>query len=499
MYERKALITIMAGIGLQCLPNLPLAAAEAATAAPAVTVVTAVTDVTATFDLDTGLLTLPDVETGNASYKATLALVPLGTSPVGSGFELRSVEPSAAQATSPASFDRATGLVLLPAVNLVRDGTVVETISAEMDLVAGSNPLRFSVASVTESGETIFRHATFGDERHWTDTLRMHEVISSMVSPMTALAVGLKVDSEALPPGILDTVDLNDPATTVALLELDAVVGLRGTVVDGELVEVGVTCALCHSDVDDSVLDGIGKRLDGYANRDLDPGAILALSPAFADAESQEVLLSWGPGFYDPRFNQDGINHPVLIPPIYGLEGVPLETYTGDGPISYWNSYVAVTQMGAKGSFFDPRLDIAVNRRADLLTARLPALFAYQVSLPAPQPPAGSFDAAAAARGELVFSGAGNCASCHAGPHFTDAGQRLHSAAEVGMEPLTAERSATGFYRTTPLRALWQHPPYFHDGSAATLHDVVQHYDTHFDLGLTQAQQADLVEYLKSL
>ncbi|MEY4640055.1 MAG: hypothetical protein RLZZ227_49 [Pseudomonadota bacterium] len=316
---------------------------------------------------------------------------------------------------------------------------------------------------------------------------------------MTALSVGLKVDAEALPPGILGTVDLNDPATTVALLGMNAVVGLHGTVVDGKLVKVGATCALCHSDVDDSVMEGIGRRLDGYANRDLDPGAILALSPAFADAQSQAVLKSWGPGFYDPRFNQDGINHPVLIPPIYGLDGVPLETYTGDGPISYWNSYVAVTQMGAKGPFFDPRLGIAVNRRPDMLTARLPALFAYQVSIPAPPPPQGSYDTAAAARGQLVFTGPGNCASCHSGPRFTDAGLRLHSAEEVGMEPLTAERSATGNYRTTPLRALWQHAPYFHDGSAATLNDVVQHYNSHFSLGLTASQQADLVEYLKSL
>lgn len=354
-------------------------------------------------------------------------------------------------------------------------------------------------ATGSKDGQEVFRHDAFGDERFWTDELRMNEVIQSSVSPMTALGVGLKVDADALPEGLLESADLEDPATTVALLDLDAVVGLRGTVEDGELVRVGVTCALCHSDVDDSVTEGIGSRLDGYANRDLDPGAILALSPAFDDEETQAVLTSWGPGRYDPRFNIDGINHPVLIPPIYGLEGVALETYTGDGPISYWNSYVAVTQMGAQGQFVDPRIGVEVIRTPDLVTPQLTALYEYQVSLEAPAPPAGSFDEAAANRGRQIFEDEADCARCHAGPRFTDAPRSLYTPEEVGQEPLTAERSATGFYRTTPLRALWQHPPYFHDGSAETLEDVVEHYDSHFSLGLSDSQKEDLVEYLKSL
>ena len=353
---------------------------------------------------------------------------------------------------------------------------------------------------VMQDGRQIFRHDTFGDERFWTDQLRMHEVIAAAVDPMTALGAGLKVDSEALPEGILASADLTDPATTVALLELGAVVGVEAEVVDGELMRVGITCALCHSDVDDSVMEGIGKRLDGYANRDLDPGLILSLSPMFADdPDTKAVLTSWGKGRYDARWNQDGINAPVLIPPIYGLADVPLETYTGDGPVSYWNSYVAVTQMGGQGQFFDPRIDVAVIQMPDRVTPQLPALYDYEVSLAAPEPPAGSFDAQAALRGKDVFEGKGECVTCHSGPTYSDAADRLHAPEETGMEPLHAERSATGKYRTTPLRALFQHPPYFHDGSAATLADVVAHYDTELNLSLNEAEKADLVEYLKSL
>lgn len=348
-------------------------------------------------------------------------------------------------------------------------------------------------------GQQVFRHDTFGNEVVWTDQLRMHEVIASGVSPVTALSVGLKVDSDALPEGISESADLEDPATTVALLELGAVVGLEATVEDGELKRVGITCALCHSTVDDSVIPGIGKRVDGSANRELNPGAILALSPVFADEEAQAALLSWGPGRYDPRFNQDGISDPVLIPPVYGLDGVPLATYTGDGTISYWNAYVAVTQMGGQGTFVDPRIGIEVIHEPDLVTPKLTALYEYQISLQPPAPPADSFDVDAAARGKELFEGAASCSTCHSGPHLTDAGQRLHTPESLGMDPTTAERSATGLYRTAPLRALWHRAPYFHDGSAATLPDVVDHYDNHLELDLTNEQKDDLVEYLKSL
>ena len=349
------------------------------------------------------------------------------------------------------------------------------------------------------TGREIFRFDTFGNERFWTDTLRMHEVIQSSVDPLTALAVGLKVDADALPPGILTQVDLTDPATTVALLELGAVVGLKAQVENGTIRRVGVTCALCHSDVDDSVQEGIGRRLDGYPNRDLDPGRILSLSPALQDPAVQAVLTSWGPGRYDAYWNHDGINDPTVIPPAYGLDGVPVETFTGEGPVSYWNAYVAVTQMHSQGSFFDPELGIDIRATPDLVTPKLPDLQAYQLTLPAPAPPAGSFDADAAARGAEVFSSQATCAECHAPPTFTDAGERVHAPSETGMDPVLAGRGTTDGYRTTPLRGAWQHPPYFHDGSAATLAEVVEHYDDFLGLGLSAEQKADLVEFLKSL
>ncbi len=345
-------------------------------------------------------------------------------------------------------------------------------------------------------GQAIFRHDTFGDEEKWTGQLRLHEVIARAVDPKTALKVGLKVDAEVLPPGILEKVDLSSPATTVALLKLGAVVGVEGKVDDQDnLVSVGVTCALCHSTVDDSVAPGIGKRLDGWPNRDLDVGSIIALSPAVPDAE-KKVLRAWGKGRYDPRRNIDKANGPVLIPPAYGLKGVAAETYTGDGPVSYWNAYVAITQMGGKGKFDDERIHVAVDASPDLVTPRLPALRDYQLSLPAPTPPAGSFDAVAAEKGRAVFDRA--CASCHEGSDYTDS-PKLHAPEETGMNAAYAARSATKQYRATPLRGLWQHPPYFHDGSAATLADVVKHYDARLKLELTRAQKKDLVEFLKSI
>ncbi len=335
-------------------------------------------------------------------------------------------------------------------------------------------------AQPADTGQFIFRFDTFGDEQLWTDVLRIHEVIQSSMSPATALAVGLKVDSMALPPDFLATHSLADPATTVELIRLNAVVGLVGTVRGHTLKSVGITCAICHSTVDDSVAPGVGKRLDGWPNRDLNPGAIIALSPAVND-EQKAVYNSWGPGFYDARFNIDGINDPALIPPAFGLQGVGFETYTGDGPISYWNNYVAVTQMGGHGSFCDPRINVCVTQEPDLVTPKLPALLEYQLGLLTPPAPAGSFDPAAARRGEAIFKGKAGCDGCHIPPTFTDVRSGpdpdtplLHAPDEVGMDPQYALRSATKLYRTTPLRALWQHPPYFHDGSAATLADVVK-------------------------
>ena len=370
----------------------------------------------------------------------------------------------------------------------------------------------FSTAAQEAEGRQIFRHDTFGDEIFWTDRLRMQEVIEQAVSPRTALSVGLKVDADALPQSVKDgiangSVNLDSPETTVALLKLDAVVGLRGEVetvagVD-RLKRVGITCALCHSTVDNSFTGGIGKRLDGWPNRDLNPGAIIALSPALTAAQ-KAVYNSWGKGKYDPRFNIDGLNKPAVIPPAYGLAGIHKITFTGDGDeIAYWNRYVAVTQMGGQGHFSEPRLNIAItNGTQDLVSAKLPALQAYQLSLPAPTPPAGSFDASAAARGRALFIGKANCASCHSGALFTDANERLHPPTDSMAEPETpsyASRSATKMYRTTPLRGVWQHAPYFHDGSAATLEEVVTVYDRRLGLGLTAQEVADVAQYLKSL
>ncbi|HEY0673589.1 MAG TPA: hypothetical protein VGD27_15025 [Longimicrobiales bacterium] len=358
-------------------------------------------------------------------------------------------------------------------------------------------------------GKEIFRFDSFGDEVYWSDTLRMHEVIETGVSPATALSVGLKVDSDALPQALKDAiaagqVDLNDPATTVALLKLNAVLGVKGTVqsVGGEdrLIRVGITCALCHSTVDNSFAPGIGKRLDGHANRSLNVGAIVALSPAVTPALRQ-ILNSWGPGRYDPRINFDNLNTPIVIPPAFGLRRVARETFTGEGPVSYWNAYVAVTQMHGQGSFADSRLGVNLVRNPDLVTPKLPALAEYQFSLDAPAPPAGSFDPAAAERGRGLFNGVARCAQCHDPANsFTDINRGvLHAPSETGMDPAYAERTTQKRYRTTPLRGLWQHPPYFHDGSAADVAAVVAHYNVTLGLQLTAQQQADLAQYLKSL
>jgi mono/diheme cytochrome c family protein len=368
-------------------------------------------------------------------------------------------------------------------------------------------PERLDPALVAE-GKEIFRFDTFGDEKYWTDTLRMHEVIAGGVSPRTALGVGLKVDVDALPQGVRDAlaagqVNLDDPAVTVTLLKLNAVVGVKGQVasVNGRdsLTRLGVTCALCHSSVDNSFAPGIGKRLDGWPNTTLNPGAIVALSPA-VPAATKAVLNGWGAGKYDPRINFDGKNTPLVLPPAYGLLGVDRETFTAEGPVSYWNAYVAITQMHGQGSFSDPRLGVNIVQSPDLVTPKLAALRSYQLSLQKPAPPAGSYDVAAAERGRAVFEGAANCAACHSGATYTDVNSgRLHAPSETGMDPQYAARTTQKAYRTTPLRGLWQHAPYFHDGSAATLGDVVEHYDVVRSLRLDAQQKHDLVEYLKTL
>jgi len=377
--------------------------------------------------------------------------------------------------------------------------------SEEMDLSAASE------------GRNIFRFDTFGDEQLWTNVLRMHRAVAT-VSPKTALGVGLKVDVQALPAALqaalrANKVDLNDPSVTAELLRLNAVVGVMARVnAQHQITSLGVTCALCHSTVDNSFARGIGRRRDGWPNTTLNVGAIVALSPALPDSLKTE-LRTWGPGKYDPRHHIfDGRNLriintpslPVVIPPAYGLNGVGFETFTGDGPISYWNGYVGVSQMGGHGSFRDRRIDVSINQTPDRVTPKLPALRSYQLSLRAPKPRAGSLDESAVNRGQRLFNGSARCDTCHSGPHYTDVsdgGRRpvLHDADETGVDPRYARRSATGQYRTTPLRGLLQHPPYFHDGSARTLLAVVNHYNTKFRLNLSDREKADLVEFLKSL
>ena len=368
-------------------------------------------------------------------------------------------------------------------------------------------------------GRHIFRFDTFGDEQLWTDVLKMHDVVET-VPPAAALGLGLKVDVEALPPSVraailAGAVNLNDPAVTVELLRLNAVVGLKASVDSlNNVTSLGVTCALCHSSVDNSLTQGIGRRLDGWANVDLDVGKIVSLSPALDDTTKNE-FSAWGPGMYDPRHHVfDGtsivVRHtpsiPVVIPPAYGLRNVGFETFTGDGPISYWNAYVGVSQMGGQGNFHDPRIGLTITQTPDLVTPKLQALLQYQLSLRAPTPPNGALNLPAVARGRRLFRNEARCASCHQGPTLTDVLSGpdrsvpfLHDPAAVGTDTAYAERSATKMYRTTPLRGLLQHPPYFHDGSAEDLPAVVEHYDGHFNLQLTPEQKADLVEYLKSL
>src|SRR5215208_4115473 len=362
------------------------------------------------------------------------------------------------------------------------------------------------VTSDLESqGRKIFRDDTFGDEAFWTDTARLHEVIEKEIQPLEALSLGLKVDMDRMN---LFSFLLHNPfgtSGTKRLLKQDAVVGLKATFdKKGHISRIGITCALCHSTVDNALLPGIGHRLDGWPNTDLKVGKILAMLKNFTEPQ-KAVFRGWSPGFYDPRINFDGKNTPLVLPPAHGLAQVRNETYTGDDTISYWNAYVAVTQMHGQGTFVDPRLGINIVRTPDLVTPVLRALREYQHSLGTPAPAAGSFDAVAAERGRGVFTGAGRCSSCHIPTRsFSDINAgRLHAPSETGMEPVYASRSVTKRYRTTPLRALWRPPllqgPYFHDGSAATLQAVVEHYNSVRNLNLTAEQKRDLVEYLKTL
>ena len=353
-----------------------------------------------------------------------------------------------------------------------------------------------------DDGKQIFRFDTFGNETFWTDTLRLHEVIAKAVDPTTALSVGLKVDSDALPPGILKTADLKSPATTVALLKLNAVVGVKGTVVS-EGGQGHPHPSRHHLRAVPLHRGRLGDARDRQAagrrpNLTLNPGAIIALSPAL-DAAKKAVYNSWGPGKYDPRFNHDGKNAPVLIPPAFGLASVKHATYTGDGDISYWNHYVGSPRWAARATFKEPKLGIDVKPKgADLVKSKLPALKKYQHSLANPAPKPGSFDAAAAKRGADVFTGGRQVLDLPLGRSLQD--EKLHDPAETGMDPgLRRAQRHQEVPHDAAARVSWRHPPYFHDGKAADLPAVVEHYKSALKLNLTADQAKDLVEYLKSL
>jgi hypothetical protein len=398
------------------------------------------------------------------------------------------------------------------------------------------------------AGRKMFRDDTFGSEAFWGEALLLHKAIAGAanggvgdgLSPEAALALGLKVDVDALPGKLRadlrhGRVKLTDPATTVALLQLNAVVGVRGFFDGGgQLQSVGITCALCHSDVDDSFSRGIGHRLDGWAARDLNVGEIIAFAPNLQplvdllrivhpaiDADGvRAVLRGWGPGKFDAELILDGkASRPdggpsaTLIPPAFGLAGINLHTWTGWGSVPHWNGFVANLEMQGKGTFYDPRLNDAakfpiaaatgagnVRNTPDLITAKLPALHYYQMSLPAPRP-AGGFDPAAAQRGKVLFSGQAGCARCHVPPLFTEPGWNMHTPAEIGIDAFQAERSPDEHYRTAPLKGLWTHTKggFYHDGQFPTLRAVIDHYDTHFGLGLSEQDKLDLAEYLKSI
>ena len=436
-------------------------------------------------------------------------------------------------------YSTGVGLGILALIAAVQGGVRRSAPARGFDAVIDDNAQR-----LLREGRQIFRYDTFGDEAFWGDALHLHRAIAgernggvgSGVSPKTALAVGLKVDLDALPPALqrqlrAGEVNLDDPTTTLALLKLNAVVGVTGRFnADGSLRSMGVQCAFCHSTVDDALGPGIGHRLDGWANRDLNVGVIVSLAPNLqpfsdllgVDVETvKRVLNSWGPGRFDAEldkdgkaFRPDGKQAGTLIPPAFGLAGVNLHTWTGFGSVPYWNAYVGATEMHGSGTFFDARLNAAdqyaVSARSgshntrgvpDRLTAKLAALHFYQLSIPAPKASAGSFDPEAFARGKVLFEGSARCATCHVPPLFTEPGNNLHAPSEVGVDAFQADRSPTHMYRTAPLAGLWSHQKggFYHDGRFATLLDVVNHYESLFALGLTDQQKKDLVEYLKGI
>jgi len=446
-----------------------------------------------------------------------------------------------------AAVTAAIGVSAIALAMLAGAGESTDADDGERRLSKNDRHINASARRLIEEGRQVFRFDTFGSEAFFGDALGLHKAIAGEknggvgpgVSPKTALAVGLKVDADALPEQLkaqikAGRVNLDDPATTLALLELNAVVGITGRFDSaGRITSMGTQCALCHSTVDDSFASGIGKRLDGWANRDLNVGAIVSLSPDLTplanvlgvdEATVRKVLAAWGPGKFDAElildgkaFRPDGTTAASLIPPAFGLLGVNQATSTGWGSVTYWNAFVANLEMHGRGNFFDPRLNnreqypvaaragLANTRVADdRITPKLAALQFYQLAMPVPKAPAGTFDTASAARGRTIFSGKARCAACHVPPLFTEPGWNLHRADEIGIDAFQADRSPDHAYRTTPLRALWETTKihkggFYHDGRFATYADVIAHYESLLKLDLSQPERNDLVQYLKSL
>jgi hypothetical protein len=440
------------------------------------------------------------------------------------------------------------GTLAVVGVLLLLGGIIFNgTVSALTGSGGGESPDAVNTAKsrqLFKRGKEIFRFDTFGDQSFWGHALRLHKAIEGEdlggvgpgVSPKTALTVGLKIDVDALPSSVKHAlaegkVDLDDPATTLALLKLNSVVGVKGFFNDsGTLRSMGITCAFCHSTVDDSFAKGIGRRLDGWPNRDLNVGTIISLAPnkkpitdllGVDEATVNKVLAAWGPGKFDAElfldgkgFRPDGKSAATLLPAAFGLAGVNLHTYTGWGSVTYWNAFVANLEMHGQGTFFDPRLKdpekfpiatkagfFDVRNKPDLITPKLAALEFYQKGLRAPKPPTGSFNAAAAMRGKQIFNGKGKCADCHVPPLYTEPGWNMHRPADICTDAFQARRSPDERYRTTPLKGLFAHSKggFWHDGRFPTLGSVVQHYNSCFGLGLNTRDKSDLVQFLKSL
>jgi hypothetical protein len=391
-----------------------------------------------------------------------------------------------------------------------------------------------------EKGRAVFRFETFGDEVFWTDKLQLHKAIADKgaggigegLSPKKALELGLKVDIDVLPKfakeAVADGKLLNDVDFTLTLLKLNAVVGVVANFDGDNLKSIGVTCAVCHSTVDSNT--GIGKRLDGWPNQDINVGEIIAMSPDLTvftemlgtDVENlKKVLKSWGPGKFDAELNYDGKGFrpdgktaATIIPEAFGHAGHNNHTWTGGrGTVTYWNAYVANTQLMGQGTFYDPRLmnaeqyPIGAKARLgdkrttdDKVSDKLAALHFYQICMPAPKPPKDSYNEELANRGKLIFNGKAQCATCHVPPLFTEPGWNTHTPEEIGIDDFQANRSPEKTYVTQGLKGIWiRKRGFYHDGRFPTLLDVVNHYDGFKKLNLTEAEKKDLVEYLKSI